>query len=526
MSAMKICAMILATSIYRSLSLSISPKKSLTMAGPSSSSSSSSSNKKSYDLLVIGGGAAGLTAAKFATTFGKSVAIIEKAKMGGDCTWTGCVPSKSLIASSKVAHTISKASNYGININQPKNAIIDMKAVKDRVKRNIEYIYKEEDSPEAMKKLGIDTIVGMATFKDAKLLQVQDELGNICEVYANDGVLIATGAKPKDPQIGGLDSIDSSTYEEAFEIENVPETMTVVGGGPIGAELAQAYSRLGAKVTVIASKLLPREEPEVGEVLQRVFEKEGIHVTCSRLSIVTKNSQSSSGHVVTCENGEIVSGDLLLVAVGREPVVDGMGLSELGVELSDNGGIKVDNKLQTTVKGIYAAGDCTGDKQFTHYAGYQGAVGARNILLPFTDPGVMTDVPATTFTDPQIASVGLTEKDAKDQFGEGKVAVAFKEIKETDRAICDGVEEGFIKIIYMKRGYKILGACIMSPVAGELIAEISVAMKAGMTFDMLATVVHTYPSHSFAIQSMAAELYYDKLVKLKPILNFLKRIGF
>jgi len=138
----------------------------------------------------------------------------------------------------------------------------------------------------------------------------------------------------------------------------------------------------------------------------------------------------------------------------------------------------------------------------------------------------MTDVPATTFTDPQIASVGLTEKDAKDQFGEGKVAVAFKEIKETDRAICDGVEEGFIKIIYMKRGYKILGACIMSPVAGELIAEISVAMKAGMTFDMLATVVHTYPSHSFAIQSMAAELYYDKLVKLKPILNFLKRIGF
>ncbi len=152
-------------------------------------------------------------------------------------------------------------------------------------------------------------------------------------------------------------------------------------------------------------------------------------------------------------------------------------------------------------------------------------MGARNILLPLTDPGVIQEVPATTFTDPEISTVGLTEKQARDEYGDGKVAVAFQKIEETDRAICEGVKEGFIKIIYKKRGYKILGATIMSPVAGELIAEISVAMKAGLSFDMLATVMHTYPSHSFAIQSMAAEVYYDKLVKSKPLLNFLKRIG-
>lgn len=161
----------------------------------------------------------------------------------------------------------------------------------------------------------------------------------------------------------------------------------------------------------------------------------------------------------------------------------------------------------------------------THYAGYQGAVAARNILLPFTDPGLIDYVPATTFTDPELASIGMTEQQAKDEFGENQVSVAFKMINETDRGICEGVQEGFIKIVYKSKGYKILGATIMSPVAGELISEIASAMKTGLSFDMLATVMHTYPSHSFALQAMAAEVYYEKLVKMKGLLNFLKRIG-
>ena len=408
-----------------------------------------------------------------------------------------------------------------------------MKAIKNRVKQNIQHIYEEDDSPEVMKNLGIDTIVGSAKFIEDNVIEVtrkstDDGKGDCITVNAKDGVLICTGASPKVPGIAGLNSIEYLTYEHAFDVEEVPNSLTVVGGGPIGVELAQSYSRLGAKVTIIAERLLPREEPEAGEALRRVFEKEGIRIVSSRLSSVQatgKGIDKESSHIATCQNGEAVNGDSMLIAMGRAPVVEGMNLSEMGVELNKLGGIKVDKKLATTAKGIYAAGDCTGYQQYTHYAGYQGAVGARNILLPLSDPGLMKFVPGTTFTDPQVASVGMTEADAVDEYGNGKIAVAFKAIKETDRGICDNVDEGYIKIVYLKRGYKILGACIMSPVAGESIAEISVAMKAGMSFDQLATVIHTYPSHSFAIQAMAAELYYDKLVKLKPILNLLKWFG-
>lgn len=498
--------------------------------GLAASPKAAATTKSEYDLLVIGGGSAGLTAAKFAATFGKSVAIIENAKLGGDCTWYGCIPSKSLIASSKAAHAVQNASKFGINTNNNNNNIsVDMKAVKQRIQNNMEQIYEEDDSPEAMNKLGIDTIFGTATFQDTNIIRV-DDANTSSTICAKDGVLICTGASPKTPNIPGLidgdESINYITYENAFDMEEIPELMTVIGGGPIGVELAQAYSRLGSKVTIIANTLLPREEPEVGECLQRVFEKEGIRVVNSKLSNVqSQNKEEKKEHLATCQNGETVTGDLMLLALGRKPVVNGLGLSEIGVEMNQDGGIQVDNKLQTSVKGIYAAGDCTGDRQFTHYAGYQGAIGARNILLPFSDPGMMEFVPGTTFTDPQIASVGLTEEAALKKYKKSQIGIAYKELKETDRGICDGVEEGFIKVVYLKKGYKVLGASIVSPVAGELISEITTMMKSGMSFDMLATVMHTYPSHSFALQAMAAELYYDKLVKLKPILNFLKRIG-
>lgn len=404
-----------------------------------------------------------------------------------------------------------------------------MKAVKDRINRNIQHIYDEDDSPEAMKKLGIDTIQGTAKFQDDKTLKVVDESsGTTCTVHAKYGVLICTGASPNIPDVSGLESIKYITYENAFDMEEVPEKLSIVGSGPIGSELAQAYSRLGSKVTLIGPGILHKEEPEVGESLKRVFSKEGIDFIQTTVSSIEPQifDEPSSKHIITCKNGNKVTGDVLLFATGRKPVVKSLGLAHIGVELNVNGGIKVDDNLQSSISGIYAAGDCTGGRQFTHYAGYQGAVGARNILLPFTDPGIMKFVPSTTFTDPQVSSVGLTEEAAKKEFGASKVGVAFKEIKETDRGICDGEEEGFIKIIYRKKGYKVLGATIVSSVAGELISEITMMMKNDISIDNLATVMHTYPSSSFALQAIAAELYYEKLVKLKPILNFLKRLGF
>jgi len=510
---------------------------------PTVSLNTPSMSTKNYDLVVVGGGSSGITAAKFAATFGKSVVIVEKEKMGGDCTWTGCVPSKSLLASARVANTVRNADKMGVMVAKNEDGIpsvvVDFAAVMRRVKQNIQTIYEEEDSPEVMKKLGIDFIQGRAFFDEtdtkAKTLIIDNspDQSRKTVLRANKGILLATGAKPVEPKIEGLETVDHVTYEGIFDLIDLPTKVTVVGGGPIGCELSQALSRLGAEVTLVASRILPNNEPEAGKLLLRVFENEGITVIPSRvdnvgpyLSTQNNGNNSSRSHSAVCSNGVIVTGELLLVAAGRRPVVRRIGLEEIGIKLNDADGINVDDTLMTNIRDVYAAGDCTGDSQFTHYAGYQGAIAARNILLPFTDPGVLgAGVISTTFTDPEVASVGMSEKVAKEKYGMNSVAVAMKEVNKTDRGICDGVKEGIIKIVYRKKGYKILGATIISPVAGELIAEIATAMKTGLSFDMLATVMHPYPSHSFTLQAMAAEVYYDKLVKSKRILNVLKKIG-
>jgi pyruvate/2-oxoglutarate dehydrogenase complex dihydrolipoamide dehydrogenase (E3) component len=312
-------------------------------------------NIRTYDLLVIGGGSAGLTAAKFSSTFGKSVAIIEKSRMGGDCTWTGCIPSKSLLASAKCAHAVSKSATFGVHLKG--DVDIEMKVIKERIQKNIQHIYEEDDSPEALQKLGIDVINGSATFLAKKKLLVDGET-----LQAKDGILICTGATPIRPSIPGLQDVEYITYEEVFDLEEVPRTMTFVGGGPIACELAMAFSRLGSKVTVIASKLLPKEEPEANAAMSRVFESEGIVVTKSNLKSVEK-VLNQNGHIAECENGARINGDLLLIAVGRKPTIEGMGLENIGIQLNERNGIQVDKNLQTSVKGVYAAGDCTGDRQ-------------------------------------------------------------------------------------------------------------------------------------------------------------------
>lgn len=487
---------------------------------------------KAYDLVVIGGGSAGLTAAKFAATFDKSAVIIEKGKLGGDCTWTGCVPSKTLISCAAAAHAVRTSEKYGIKSG---SLNVSWPLIREKIRSTIHKIYEEDDSPEVMKKLGVDTICGRAEFVSEKVLHVfHDNSDDYSEVHVNEGVVISTGASPIIPSsIDGLDLVEYVTYENIFELKELPKTMTCVGGGPISAELSQAFSRLGVKVTIVGPSLLGREDPQVNSVMQKVFEDEGIRIVNGRVSAVRAISISGTkGHSVLVDSDsgnetENIEGELLVIATGRQPVVKGLGLEKIGVNLNPKGAIEVDNTLRTSVKGIYAAGDCTGDKQFTHYAGYQGAVAARNVLLPFTDPGVMKDdVPATTFTAPEVASVGMNEAEARESFGDKNVGVATQEVKEIDRAVCEDRIPGFIKIIYLKKNYKILGATIVSPNAGELISEIGVAMKAGMKFDTLATVMHSYPSYAFALQVMAADIYYEKLSKLKGLLSFLKNLGF
>jgi len=507
------------------------------------STSTSNNNNNTYDLVVIGGGSAGLTAAKFAATFQKSVVIVDAAgRLGGDCTWTGCVPSKTLLSCAKAAFMVKNAKKYGVVTGSSEDVRVDWEAIKERIRATQEHIYEEDDSPEVMKSLGIDTILGKAEFQSSNSIQValtdNDDNSNenkIVQVHAKDGIVIATGASPKEPVLDGssssLEGIHYVTYEDVFELDKLPKTMTVVGGGPIGCELAQAFSRFGIDVTIIAEQLLPRNEPEVSSTLEEVFTKEGIRIVKGRIGVedIAVAPGKEGGHHVINVNNNNIEGELLLLAVGRKPVVHGMNLEQIGVELnSQTGGIAVDDQLRSSIKGVYAAGDCTGDQQFTHYAGYQGAVAARNALLPFTDPGVLTsDVPGTTFTSPEVASVGLTEAEAREKFGysSDKVSIGFQKVADVDRAVCEGTTDGFIKIVYKTKNYEILGATIVSPAAGELISEIGVAMKAGMKFDTLATVMHSYPSFSFALQVMAAEVYYTKLGKLKGVLNILKKIG-
>lgn len=327
-------------------------------------STSTTQQHQQYDVVIVGGGSAGLTAAKLScNVFGKSAVLIEKEKLGGDCTWTGCVPSKSLLAA---ANSVHAARQYGFtqkpNFAEIKQSIVD--------KRKI--IYDADDSPEAMAKLGVATIAGMATLRSATQVQVRTSGGDETTLTAKEGVILCTGAEPRLPKdIVGLETVDYLTYESIWDIEEIPDRLTVLGGGPIGCELAQAFSRLGADVTIVAPSLLPREDSDVGDVMEKVFSSEGISIVKGRACAVEASAKAARGsrsvHSITVSqaggNQESVQGDALLVALGRTPRVKGFGLEEVGIALSTNGGIEVNDQLQTSVKGIYASGDCTGDRQ-------------------------------------------------------------------------------------------------------------------------------------------------------------------
>ena len=543
-------------------------------------------------MVVVGGGSAGLTAAKFASgTLKKSVLIVDEERLGGDCTWTGCVPSKSLLSQAKAS---KMARNYAIqqhvaNNNSGSEEGVD-ESLRSKSRANFskvqeyfrtvqESIYEEDDSPKALEKFGIETIEGQKARLVSPTKLSFNKGSTTTTVEATEGILLCTGAKPNRPTfIPGLTDIDYLTYEEIWTRDfgdALPQKWTIIGGGPIGCELAQALSRLGASVTIVtgsSGRLLPSvDDAEVSELMKQVFEEdENIKVVQGKLSKVEPvPGESASSHVAhvetTSKESVSVEGEAMLLSIGRKPNTSGLGLETLGIELDSNtGGIAVDSTLKTTVNGIYAAGDCTGDKQFTHYAGtfalvmsvplghftsvgtirfsrtqiciltllsfctgYQGAVAARNILLPFTDPGKLgNDVPTTTFTSPEVATIGYSEAAAKAEFGEKAVSVSSLRLDEVDRAVCDNATKGIIKVVYSSKGKKkILGATIMAPVAGELISEISVAMNAGMGFPGLAKAVHPYPSYAFALQAMAAEIYYEDVGKYRLVYNILKKLG-
>jgi len=451
-----------------------------------------------YDLVVVGGGSAGLTAAGFARQLGVRVALVERHRIGGDCTWSGCVPSKTLLKVAKVAHEMRTAELHGLD---PVEPAVDMKRVRDRVRSVIADVYQHE-SPEALRADGIDVFQGDPRFVDPHTLAVN---GSTLEARR---VLLCTGAHPFVPPVAGLDGVNYLTYEELWEIDHLPGHLIVVGAGPIGSEMAQAFRRLGSKVTLVESggQILSREEPEASQLLTTEFAKEGIDV---RLNSKMERAWQDGNDIHVVAAGEELIGDALLVAVGRRPNVQGLELEKAGVAYTDRG-IQVDDHLRTSQRHIYAAGDCIGSYQFTHYAGWQAFMAVRNAFLPGASRGVTDLVPWTTFTDPEVAHIGLTEAQAKERMGDEVMACDWY-LDRVDRARAEGDTAGIIKLVHRRDG-TLFGATIVAARAGEMIQEWVLAMDRGLKIGDLTNAIHVYPTYSTANMQVAADIRVGQLL--------------
>jgi pyruvate/2-oxoglutarate dehydrogenase complex dihydrolipoamide dehydrogenase (E3) component len=454
---------------------------------------------QTYDLVIIGAGSAGLTAAGFAAQLGRKVALVEKDQTGGDCAWTACVPSKTLLKAARVAHEMRHADRYGLSPAQPS---VDLKTVLSHVRSVIEAVYQPE-SPEALQARGVDVYLDKACFIDPHTISVG------YTALTAKRVIIATGAQPLIPPIDGLDSVVYLTYETVWALETMPRHLLVVGGGPIGCELAQAFCRLGAGVTLLESgpRLLPYDEPEASDLVAQTLIKDGVDLRLNaRVERVRKDGNEI--HVATADQ-EVV-GDTLLLAVGRRPTVDGLGLENARVEYNPIG-IKVNEYLRTSQRHICAAGDCAaGGYQFTHYAGYQGFMAARNALLPGDTHAVLDRVPWATFTDPEVAHAGMTEAQAREKFGD-RVEVCSWSMERVDRALTEADTVGFIKLIHQRDG-AILGVTIANERAREMIHEWILALDQGLKINDIVKSIHIYPTYSIASQQIVFHIWVAQLL--------------
>lgn len=442
-----------------------------------------------YDFAIVGAGSAGLIAAEFAVKLGARVVMMESNRIGGDCTWTGCVPSKALLHVARVAYDVRTAAQYGVHTSAP---VIDMPAVREFLRGAIQQIYAGT-TPEALRAKGMDILLGPVSFVDRHTLTCGEQ-----RVRAKK-VLIATGADPVMPSIEGLSDVSFSTYRNLFDADTLPATMAIVGGGPIGVEIGQAYQRLGTQVTIFADRLLAKEEPEVSELIQRVLEREGVRIVPERAIRL----RPQSGGVRVFSATTFVDAEKLLIASGRRPVTEGLNLEAVGVRYSGQG-IQVNKRLRTAAPNIFAAGDVLGGEQFSHLAGWQGFQAARNALLPGSNSGFSDAVPRVTFTDPEVAQVGLTEKDARRK-KQRNLRINTWPVSRIDRAVCDNDRDGILKMITKADG-TLLGATVVGRRAGDVLTELVMAVERKLTVADLASTIHPYPTYSSGIQLLATEM--------------------
>jgi pyruvate/2-oxoglutarate dehydrogenase complex dihydrolipoamide dehydrogenase (E3) component len=468
------------------------------------------------DICVIGAGAGGLSVAAAAAAFGVPVVLVEKGRLGGECLYTGCVPSKALIAAARRAHSIAKAEAFGISAGP---VTVDFAKVHRRVHDVIAAI-APNDSKERFTGLGVRVIEAAARFKDRDTVVT----GDGSEIKARRFV-IATGSSPSLPPIPGLDAVPYLTNETVFDLATLPEHLIVIGGGPIGLELAQAFCRLGAAVTVLeTASPLAREDPECANIVLDVLAREGVDIR-SHVDIVRVEAAGAKLSVVirAGDGEETIAGSHLLVAIGRTANTESLGLEQAGIAC-DGRGIVVDQGLKTTNKRVYAIGDAAGHGQFTHLANYQAGLVIRNAL--FRLPATMNEdiVPRVTFTAPELAQVGLTEVEARAR------GVALRVLRwpyhENDRAQAEGATIGHIKVVTDRRG-RVLGATLVGAGAGELIATWALAITKRSNIRTFIGVIIPYPTLA-EIGKRAAMTYFTPgltSVWVRRIIGLLRRLG-
>ncbi|MBZ0270449.1 mercuric reductase [bacterium] len=450
-----------------------------------------------YNLVVIGAGAAGLVTAIGAAGLGAKVALIEKHLLGGDCLNVGCVPSKTIIRSSRAARDIRDAASFGVSAGDPR---IDFARVMERVRR-VRADISKVDAAARYRDLGVDVFIGTARFSAPDAIDVDGRTLRFSRA------VIAAGARPATPPIPGLAEAGFLTNETVFNITRLPRRLAVLGGGPIGCELAQAFRRLGSEVTIVEAmdQFLLREDPDAARLLLSRFQAEGIDVRLgTKLSRVASDGD---GKALTLDRGgveSILNVDEILVGVGRKPNVDTMNLEAARVAYDPRTGVKVDDALRTSNKRIFAAGDICMEQKFTHAADAAARIVIQNALFFGSKKLSALQIPRCTYTDPEIAAIGLTESMAAER---GIAIDTYRhDLAENDRAMAEGETDGFVKVRVKKGTDEIVGATIVARHAGEMIGEITTAMVHGIGLGGLASVIHPYPTQAEAIKR-AADAY-------------------
>ena len=454
-----------------------------------------------YDLVVIGGGAAGLVASKFGAGIGKKVAIVEKSRLGGECTLYGCVPSKTLIKTARVFRQITDPRGVGLRPAGNTPVITD---VFSHVRSIVEKVY-EGHRPEVLERLGIRVVIGQPRFLDNHRIEVNGAS------VSSRSFIVCTGSRPLVPPMPGIGDVPFLTNETLFDLDRLPASLIILGGGPIGIEMAQAFSYLGTEVTVVemGPQILPREDGELAAMLSDRLASQGVVLRTGSKAVAIAKKDDSLELTVEDQEGRltILAAREFLVAVGRKANVEDLGLQAAGVEYTDKG-IKADRALRTTAGNIYTCGDVTGPYQFSHMAEYQARIAARNALIPLKGRADYGNYVWCTFTDPEFAHAGLTEDEAR--LRHGTIRVYRWRFADTDRGRTEAEEFGMAKFICDRSG-RLLGAHILGARAGELIHEAQIVKTLGIPFYRLDSVIHVYPTLSDVVKQPAKMSHIDRL---------------